>query len=431
MWTIADTIRRFTVDPNIRILIANETASNARNFLSKIRSVVERNEIYQWLFPEVIPDFGNVRWTQDQIELRRTVDFPEATVEVIGVGGASTSRHYNLIKEDDLVGKEASESSLVMEKAIDQHKLAESLLNSPRDEIQTYGTRWAPNDLVEWMYANEPDLDHLRLEVLRPDKSPLWPSRFTLGDISKLRQKYGPAMFALQYENRCLGEGVTDFQEDWLRYYTLRWLDDDDALITIPSSDPYRVRLSNLERITLVDPCLSPDSGDARTAVVTLGLTPTDPFDIVLLGARAEKVAPPRTIEIAHEEFVKWDPTSVCIETVAGQVAFFYWCVQKYPDMPMRQLKTEQGRRKRSRIRSFGTYGEQGRFYVSTEHVDFIEEWIKFNETSKPVDLLDACAYGPQVWCPPDPNAPKDDFDDYDGTFVKVRPDGRSRLTGY
>lgn len=439
VWTQADSIRRIACDPNIRILIINETATNSRNWLNFIKGVWEKNEVFQWLFPELIPDYNNVRWSQDQMEIPRERDYPEATIEVVGVGGASTSRHYNIIKEDDLVGREASESKLVMSKAIDQHKLAESLLNSPSDEIHTVGTRWGPFDLVQWMYDNEPNVDHLRLELDKPDGGRLWPSRFPDSYVEELKRKYGPAMFALQYQNKAITVGVTDFREEWLRYYRTEPIYDErgrqiDTLYRLEQGARVEeVKLSEMERVTICDPCLSAEKGTARSALVTLGLTPSEPFNVVVLSAIARKLAPNATIDLANEEWLRWKPYAVCIEVVAGQIAFFYWIPERHPEMPVRKLKTDTSRSKMTRIRTLASYFEQGRVFLQRGMTDFLEEYLTF-PSGQTVDLLDAMAYGPQVWAPPGPRARRNDEwdeDDEPMELIEQRFDGRSPLTGY
>src|SRR5262245_31202750 len=54
--TIADTCRRIAKNPNIRILLGNETATNAGHFVRRIAAVFDRNETFRWLFPEIIED---------------------------------------------------------------------------------------------------------------------------------------------------------------------------------------------------------------------------------------------------------------------------------------------------------------------------------------------------------------------------------------
>ena len=109
LWTISDTLRLICQNPNRRILLINEVELNAVHWLAKIASVVERRPLFRWLFPEVIPLPGTTRWSATELEFERSEWFPECTIEAIGVGGASTSRHYTQIKEDDLVGPRAQE----------------------------------------------------------------------------------------------------------------------------------------------------------------------------------------------------------------------------------------------------------------------------------------------------------------------------------
>lgn len=432
LWTIADTLRIIAKNPNERVLLINENIENASHFLRRIRATVERNEVFRWLFPEVLPR-KDATWHQTALEFRRTEDFPEASIEVIGVGGASTSRHYTIIKEDDLVGKEASRSQAKMEEAIEQHKLAESLLNAPDDQIQTYGTRWGPYDLTRWMLENEPNLDWFKLGIYKPNGEPIWPDRFTGEHIEFLRRKYGPAMFALQYLNEAIAEGVTEFDPGKLRYWHESENEKGEPVIVLerPRSEggPYVVTMREMERYEIVDPCHSPESGDARTAVVVLGLTGASPFDVVLLEARAKKLSGSQTVEEAWEVYQKWDPVSCGIEVVAGQRAFFNLIPRLKPTMGIRPLKTPPNKSKLGRIRGFYPYAEHGRFYVHRDMMDFHEEWEAFPE-GRTMDLLDAIAYGPDIWAPPE-GAGVEEYDEEEEREMEIRSLGRSPVTGY
>jgi len=95
----------------MRILLVNEVAANSEKWIGQIQAIVQ-GEQYRAFFPDVVPDIGDrrVKWNAGQLELKRKQHWPEATFEAIGVGGASTSRHYDIICNDDLVGKEARES---------------------------------------------------------------------------------------------------------------------------------------------------------------------------------------------------------------------------------------------------------------------------------------------------------------------------------
>lgn len=432
VWTISNSVKRIANDANIRILLINEVATNAQHMLIRIRKVFENCEMFAWLFPELIPDFNKVRWTQSEMEVRRQNDYPEATIEAIGVGGASTSRHYNLIKEDDLVGKEASESEKIMQAAIDQHKLSESLLNCPDDEIQTYGTRWHPYDLTQWMYQNEPDIDHFCLSIFKPDGTPIWPTRFTSDHITSIRRKQGPAMFALQYENRAIAEGVTDLSPKWLRNW--HW-EGNQVVIERPEGEggTLRYRLDELNIFEMVDPCISDSSGKSKSAVVVVGLTPDTPFNILILDATKKKVNPPQTLELAHDKWLRWKPLLCSIEVVGGQLTFFYWACARFQDMYMRKYMPSTHTKKVSKIRGIcSSLGQQGRIYSHRDHQDFEEEWITFNPQSDQLDLLDAFCQGPDIWAPPEGGEEAKWIEEEDETLeIGNHQSGRSQITGY
>lgn len=460
LWTIADCLRLATANPNLRILILNETERLPAKWLSQMQSTVLDNPIYGWLFPEVIPDPTQVPWNQTQLELRRTAHHAQATIEAFGVGGASTGNHYDIVHEDDLVGRKAREEIPTMEKAIEQHKLAESLLIDPsRDVIRTVGTRWHVYDLVDWMLKNEPDLDYFKLACYRPDGTPLWPERFTERRLAKIRLKYGASMFALQYLNDALAEGETEFRPSWLRHWTMDESDPKAPVLVMERPIGYgglrRVLLADCEIVSLVDPGISPESQHARTAVVTVAIPPPeriakparpwaptdepddtralDPaYEVVVLDAVARRAAPTQVIEVAHEAWQKWHPSIVGMEVFGAQMHLFYWAAQTFPNMPLRKLPMDTTRRKESRIREVvGSLAEQGRLYISRTQADLQEEYEAFPR-GRTVDLLDALAWGPTIWAPPDAPAhePGFDEDDEDPRASALR-DGRSPYTGY
>lgn len=131
-----------TRDPTIRILVVSNTEPNAQKTVRSIRSIVEQNSLYHLLFPERVPTFSKVRWSDSCACLARPVDFPEGTFEAAGTGTNIIRRHFNLIIEDDtvapkkdeLTGEEAMPSKDDIEKAVGFHKLTIPLLINEEDE---------------------------------------------------------------------------------------------------------------------------------------------------------------------------------------------------------------------------------------------------------------------------------------------------------
>lgn len=199
-WTITDSIRRVVKNPDVRILLGNETSTNASHFLRRIQAVWTKNVLFRWLFEETVPDFGarDTKWSETEMLVKRRGDYPEATIEAIGVGGAVVSRHYNLLKLDDLVGKAAGESPEIMKDTVGWYQYCESLLEDPvHDEIHVIGTRWTHNDLYRWILDNEGgDIEYYFRSCFNADGSALWPARFNVETLERLKRKLGTFKFS-------------------------------------------------------------------------------------------------------------------------------------------------------------------------------------------------------------------------------------------
>lgn len=206
LWTIADSIRLICNDPNTRILIVCDTAQNAAKMLGLIKRIFQRNRLFQTLFPELIwPCFLQgegerpERWSAEELEVPRTEDHTEATIEAMGVKGAVVSRHYRHIKLDDLATKEASEAPAVMRRCIDWYQLGESLLVEPeKDHIDVYGTPWTYHDLYRWVEENEPGVRKFFRSCYADEAQtrPLWPARFSMKGLERIRRKQGTFKFS-------------------------------------------------------------------------------------------------------------------------------------------------------------------------------------------------------------------------------------------
>lgn len=406
-WNISNTLRMSTADSNRRSLLSNEIQENGEKWIGLMQDIV-LSPIYRWLFPEVVPNPLSVKWNAHQLELKRTKKWPEATIEACGVGGASTSNHYDLLLNDDLVGKAARESPLVMAKAIDHRKLCWSLMvNASESQIVDIGTRWAPQDVIDYVEKTVANIDSYEVSIFKPDGSPMWPKRYPLEIIEQIRLEQGPIMFSLQYLNKVVGDGVTELDPSLLRYYTIahdaegkKWL------FLEKESGTKKIPLEACNVFQVIDAGLTKKSTDARTANVVAAVTPptpTEPFDIVFLEMKATHSDPNQVIEEAFSSYKEWNPTFASIEVFGGHMAFYYWALATYPEMRLGKLPTDtSANAKANRIRGFwGAYLRQGRIYVLRQHTDAIDELTNW-PNGKTVDLIDAGSYMPKVWVPPD-----------------------------
>jgi hypothetical protein len=358
------------------------------------------------------------------------MDYPEATIEVIGVGGAVVSRHYNLIKLDDLVGKEASESPEVMRKTIDWYQYCESLLEDvSKDEIHNVGTPWGFNDLDAWIRSNELEwTDFFFRSCFNDAHQPVWPERFSVDTLAKLKKKYGTFKFSCQYLCKPLDPESGSLDERDLRYYDWRMgyiVPRSGALVGV--IDPFK----SLTRFMRVDPAISEKPGAARSAIVVDGVFTDE--RIFLLEAWASRVQPFKMIEMIFELQEKWQCDAIGIESVAYQ-QILKPLIEEMANargvwLNIVPLKPDKREKKENRIRGrIQPIAAQGRLWVNAEtHEDFLEEYRTF-PNGQTVDLLDAFAYGADIWDRPLEDSP--DEDEAAERFA-FHSGGRSEVTGY
>src|SRR5215475_5748189 len=94
---------------DFRWLVASEVIKNAVKIGTRISKHYENNEVFRYIYDDVIPTAGGT-WNSESLHHRRSSKgdtHGEGTYDFIGVGGALQSRHYDGIIQDDLVGKEA------------------------------------------------------------------------------------------------------------------------------------------------------------------------------------------------------------------------------------------------------------------------------------------------------------------------------------
>ena len=236
---------RASKDTSKRILITSNTDTNAAKTVRTVRSIVEQNEMYRLFFPECIPHFSKVRWSDSCACLARPVDHPEGTFESAGVGSNIIRRHFNIIVEDDtvapkkdeLTGSEAMPSKDDIEKAIGFHRLTIPLLIEENDERIITCTRWASYDMANHVMEEE-KFDKYEVKCRDKEGKPSY-KRFSEERLKQIREGMGIYMFSMLYENTPLAKEFMAFNPDFIRYYDEHELPEEgDTLVTLDPADP-------------------------------------------------------------------------------------------------------------------------------------------------------------------------------------------------
>jgi len=442
---------------DIRILLVSETIKNAIKLGTRISNHYENNALFRELFFDILPTEKET-WTADSLHQRRTPagrGHGEGTFDFIGVGGALQSRHYNKCVQDDLVGREARKSLIVMADTIDYHQILVGATDSDPDnpgrdfdEI-VVGNRWSTEDLNSHIRKEEPYFNwttHAALGgccSLHPFGEPIFPEAFTKEKLLRWKRRLGTYHFSCQFLNYPIDPSKAKFNLGDLRFFNF---EKDYKAFAVPKdlspnrlfnstiSYPQNYRIAirhhvaegdiepdvyprNLDRYMVVDPNHGGQhstgepgkGGRCRHAIAVTGVS-RDPRRVYLLDQWAK--ASPLGEFIARIFFyaIKWKLRKVHVEAVAAQKFLLYhlnYYVEEHKkDKPelvgieFVPLKTPQvAGAKDERIENFIPIVERHELWCDVNnYAETKEEMEAYGQKKYLIDLLDVLGYGPQVW---------------------------------
>ena len=201
-----------------RVLLASKTSGLAMSTLAEIMMNIEANELLPAFWPHCFwRDTKDARWwNQERIVLPRKATHKEATIETIGVGGQITGYHFNVQIFDDLIDIGTANSPVEMFKTLEWWKASRALMHDQSRSLEfIVGTRWAVNDLYDWIIKNDHSVDPTVRAIIE-DGEPIFPEMFNHEIIDQMRREYG-ALFPLLYMNSAADRSLTDFDMDKVR----------------------------------------------------------------------------------------------------------------------------------------------------------------------------------------------------------------------
>lgn len=377
-------------DPNIRILIAQNTYGNATKKLNEIRSHFESNEMFKLLFPELLPK-KNQTWKTDSLCVPRTINAPESTFEAAGVKTAVVSRHYDIIIEDDTVAPDFDELGMEnlaptkedIDLAIGWHRLVAPLFVNPKESRNiVIGTRWFERDLLSWIDENEKYFVSYS-RTARENGKPIWPERFDDEVLQQLEHSMGPYLFSCLYMNNPLSSSDQVFQLQWINYYDK---EDQDIIVT-----------------TTVDPGGDPSVAKSKdidyNAVVTTGKS-TSTGRVFVLEVTRERLNSSQLIDKIFEHVRKWKPVMVGIEAQGYQHQLLHWIEEKRRALNQPIVVkpiTNNKRSKEARIRGLQPLFAAGMVFFRRHQQPIVSELLAFPRGAHD-DMIDALSMQLPMW---------------------------------
>ena len=381
--------------PNVRILIGSNVIDNAAKMVFKIKHEWMNNERLKAAFPELIPDFNKNRWSDHVAEIQRTLLATEGTYTAVGVGGAVISQHFDIIlgddliyaKKDDFTGQELMPSQEDIDNAIGWHKLAYSLLVNPKQGCMfDIGTRWAPQDLINYIRKFETNYRCFEIASTKHAEWPIiddnqcvWPERFDKETLQSIADAQGMRMFETQYLNRPRATEDIIFRREYVHIHS--------SADEIPQGMEFK---------TIVDLAgWGKDShGSARNVILTAGMDLKHHVWVARLDVGRFNPSEVITLFKAHSRQFN---TRIYIEEIQYQRAIRHFSreeMERTGEFFTQERLPYDGRKdaKRLRIVALEPIVTNGALHILSSMKPLLEE-LEFYPHSKTVDILDCLGY--------------------------------------
>lgn len=385
--TIGGMMQKVIRNPEERILIANESGTNAGRMLRSIRHHAEGNRVFRALYSSVVhKDTRKVRWNDSELDFVRQGMEPEPTIDSIGMTGAVTSRHYTHITYDDPISEEAVKSEKVMQDTISRMSKSLSLLVDPDiNSIWLVGTRWAMHDVYShWQQVYGSKLGRFVRAALEfnPDSGqmePIWPERFNLDVLALKRATYDSEyMWSCLMMNNPRNSELQDLNVDDLMLW--EWNSDQTECILYNQDGTVKriVPLDMLDVTVAVDLAAAEKIKDDRNAIATVGVTPWN--EAIVLDSFAKRCTAIEVIDYLFRLKDRFHPRVFGIEDVGYQKTLKTFIKQEMHDrmtylniQPLKALG-----KKEQRIRSLQPYMATGRVFIRGNQLILRQEMSEF-----------------------------------------------------
>lgn len=327
------------------------------DFGRMVRDLISR-PIHQVLFP-------TCRLADDAASMRRFNTLAGGSYYAVGRGGPITGRGAHLLVLDDLLkDREEAQSETVRRNLHEWYAHVAYTRLQPGAAIVLIQTRWHEDDLAgrllndnaneNWVVISLPAIAEVD-ESFRRAGEPLWPEKFPLLDLQRIRHTIGSAAWASLYQQRPSAAEGAIFKRDWMRTYR-----------DLPKFQKI---------IQSVDTAFKAGAENDYSVVTTWGITENGYFLVSLWRGRVEFPELKRQVCSQAEQ---WKPHAILIEDRASGQSLIQELklATRFPILP---VKVDSD--KRARAEAVTPLFEAGKIFVPESapwHDTFVDELAAF-----------------------------------------------------
>lgn len=386
-WTEGGTLFEFIQEPHQRHLVINAKLENSVALIANIRQHTLTKEVFRWLFPEYCLDLAPKHIKKQCKDLQDRIDFPcsryigskEGCVSVMAVEASLVSRHFDKLTFDDPVNDINCNTKEYRDKVDTWFKNALQLRHSPRESrVALVGTRWHFDDLYsrrikEEMARREEQAQSGKkikpryfiytrkaTEVRNGKRVSIWPERYPVAELDRIRDEVGSYVYSCQYENDPLPEENAVFKHTDIQVINSVYIPDE--VVNFMAVDLAQTEEENKGDFTAITVASFDKEGKMYVREI-----------------QRVKIFPLEAIEIIIRLQRNWKCKRVGIETTAFQKTIYraqkIECVKRGVSIPWHEINHSRSS-KRKRFLALQPRVERKEFFVQAgiKNLDWLME---------------------------------------------------------
>lgn len=362
--------------PQKKIIQTSHTAELAVGFGRKVRNLVDSDT-----FTEVFPGVGLQadskaagRWNTNQ----------RGDYFAIGVGGAVTGKGADILIIDDPHSEQEAAMAATNPEVYD--KVYEWYTSGPRQRLQPGGaivivmTRWAQRDLTGQVLKADAQRGGEGWEVIEfpailPSGKPLWPSFWSLAELTALREELPNAKWQAQYQQNPVGNESAIVKRDWWQ-----WWEEDEPPACEFILQSWDTAFEKTQRA---------DYSAGTTWGIFMNPKDGNRPNIILLNTYKKRVEFPDLKKDVLEEYQQFDPDTVIIEKKASGAPLIYEL--RSMGIPVQEFTPSKGQDKIARLNSVSDIIASGKVWVpKTRWAEELVDEVAAFPAGEHDDLVDA-----------------------------------------
>jgi predicted phage terminase large subunit-like protein len=346
--------------PDRSIIASSYGQELATDFGRKVR-----NHVAEPLFNRI---FSNAKLAGDSTAAHRFSLLAGGAYYGVGATGPLTGRGADLLLIDDPIKNREATSDSYRKTLREWYESVAYTRLQPDSAIVVISTRWHQDDLCGWLLREHPEENWTVLnlpaiaetdgEGWRHEGDALWPSKFPLSKLEKIREAVGGAVWSALYQQRPAAAEGSLFKRDWWKSF--------DAMTMPP-----------FERIVLsLDTAFKAGASNDYSVGLVLGVARTGYYVLDIWRGKVEFPQLKRQVDMLATRWPRLDV--MLIEDKASGQSLIQE-LQTNSRLPVRAIRVDSD--KVTRAHAVTALVEAGRVFLPKEApwlADFVEEISAF-----------------------------------------------------